>query len=132
MNNLTPQLFAQTLDIYKRAWETQDSDLIISIFTPDAVYHERLLEAPMSTHEGIQQYWKCKVQENQANIKVRILSKYVDGITGIAEWEAEFDDKEDGCRRFMREIAVMEFKDGKICSLREYWVSKKIGNLQGG
>ena len=72
-------------------------------------------------------YWQTKVVESQANIKVQLLSVYLDGETVIAEWEAEFDDVIQGVRKRMREIAVLIFEAGLISSLREYWASEQIG-----
>jgi ketosteroid isomerase-like protein len=40
-----------------------------------------------------------------------------------------FDDVVQRQRKHMREIAVLEFVDGKIASLREYWASEVIGAL---
>jgi hypothetical protein len=89
---LTRQDVRDVLDIYIRAWERQDPNLIITIFTEDATYHERVLEAPIQNRDAIRDYWHTKVVESQANIKCKLLSLYLDGTTAIAEWEAEFDD----------------------------------------
>lgn len=114
------------LDTYIRAWESQDPDLIVSIFTEGATYHERVLGEPIRTREGIRRYWQDKVVKAQGNIRCELLSTYVDGETVIAEWEAEFDDVAQGVRKRMREIAVLEFDGHLITSLREYWASEHI------
>ncbi len=46
MTGTLPELRA-TIEIYLRAWMTQDADLIVTIFTPGATYHERVLDAPI-------------------------------------------------------------------------------------
>jgi hypothetical protein len=56
------------LDIYKTAWECQDSELILTIFTKDAIYHELALQEPIRGHEGIAAYWQEKVVKGQAHI----------------------------------------------------------------
>ena len=86
------------IDIYIRAWTTQDPDLILTIFTPAATYHERVLEQPIRGHDGIREYWQTKVVKEQANISAELLSLYLDGTTAIAEWEARFDDVVKGHR----------------------------------
>jgi hypothetical protein len=52
-----PQLSETTLlaalDVYKTAWEQQDAALILTIFTKDAVYYERVLQEPIRGHAGI-------------------------------------------------------------------------------
>jgi ketosteroid isomerase-like protein len=120
----------KVLDTYVRAWESQDPDLIVTIFTPGAGYRERVLGNPIPDREAIRQYWSDKVVKAQANIQCRVLSLYVDGDTAIAEWLAEFDDLAQGVRKRMQEIAVLTFEDGLVSSLREYWASEPIGKLE--
>lgn len=123
---LTKQDVQKTVDTYIQAWEQQDPDLITTIFTESATYHERVLEEPIRNHEGIRSYWETKVVKSQANITCILLSMYLDGDTAIVEWEAHFDDLEKGERKRMREVAVLVFQDGLIASLREYWASERI------
>jgi uncharacterized protein (TIGR02246 family) len=116
------------IDIYMRAWTTQDPNLILDIFTPSATYHERVLGEPIRGHAGIRQYWQTKVVNEQANISAELLSLYLDGATAIAEWEARFDDLVDGQRKRMREVAIFELDDDRIASLREYWTSEPLSS----
>src|SRR5580692_9680794 len=81
---LTREDVHEVLDIYVRAWETQDPDLIVTIFTPEATYHERVLGDPIPGREAIRQYWVDKVVGAQANIACRVLKVYLDGDTAIA------------------------------------------------
>ena len=127
---LTRQEAREVLDTYIRAWESQDPGLIVTIFTEDATYHERVLEDPIPDRTAIRDYWQSKVVESQANIKVQLLSVYLDGETVIAEWEAEFDDVVQGVRKRMREIAVLVFEGALISNLREYWASEQIGQAE--
>ena len=112
MTSLTRQDAREVLDTYIKAWETQDPDLIVTIFTPGATYHERILQDPIPDREAIRAYWQTKVVEAQADIRVELLNVYLDGDTAIAEWLAEFDDVAQGARKRMREIAVLEFEGG--------------------
>ena len=114
------------IDIYIRAWTTQDPDLILTIFTPSATYHERVLEQPIRGHHGIREYWQTKVVKEQANISAELLNVYLDGTTAIAEWEARFDDVVKGHRKRMREVAILECDGDRIASLREYWTSEPL------
>src|ERR1700730_16968653 len=104
---LTRQAAGEVLDTYIRAWVTQDPDLIVTIFTEDATYHERVLQEPIRTLSGIREYWETKVVAEQANIDARLLALYRDGDTVIAEWEAVFDDLVQNCRKRMREVAIL-------------------------
>lgn len=116
------------IDIYLRAWMTQDPDLIVTIFTADATYHERVLQQPIRNEAGIREYWQTKVVKEQANIQAKLLNLYLDGTTAIAEWEARFDDLVEGHRKLMREVAILEFDGDRIASLREYWASQPVSS----
>lgn len=116
----------RVIDIYLRAWMTQDPDLIVTVFTPNATYHERVLGEPIRDRAGIREYWRTKVAQDQANIHAELLGLYVDGGTAIAEWEARFDDLVEGCRKLMREVAILEFEGDRIAHLREYWASARL------
>ena len=129
---LTKQDVRDVLDIYVRAWETQDPDLIVTIFTEGATYHERVLQAPIPDRDAIRAYWETKVVASQANIKCEVLNVYLDGSTAIAEWEAEFDDLAQQVRKRMREIAVLDFEGRRISALREYWSSETVAELVAG
>jgi ketosteroid isomerase-like protein len=74
------------LDVYQTAWEQQDSELILTIFTQDAVYHERLLQEPMRGHEEIAAYWQEKVVKGQGRISFTLVNTYIEGTVAIAEW----------------------------------------------
>lgn len=116
------------IDTYMQAWKTQDPDLIVTIFTDDATYHERVLQEPIRNLAGIRKYWQTKVVAEQANIDVELLNLYLadNETTAIAEWEATFDDLTQGHRKRMREVAILEISGDRIASLREYWASERL------
>lgn len=128
--DLTKDDVRRVLDVYIKAWQTQDPELILTIFTPAATYHERVMADPIPGHEAIGAYWRSKVAGAQANITCRVLSLYLDGDTAIAEWLAEFDDLAQGVRKRMQEIAVLTFEGHLISSLREYWASETVCALE--
>src|SRR5215831_6220997 len=82
---LTRQHAREVIGVYIKAWEMQDPDLTVTIFTPAATYHERVLQEPLPDRDAIRRYWQSKVVESQANITCELLSLYVDGETAIAE-----------------------------------------------
>ena len=43
---LTKQEVREVIDVYIEAWQSQDPDLIVTIFTPAATYHERVMLDP--------------------------------------------------------------------------------------
>ncbi len=123
---LTKPEVRKVVERYIRAWVEQDPDLILTVFTESATYHERVFEKPICHHKGIRQYWQEKVVESQGRVECKLLSLYLDGCTVIAEWEACFDDLKQGVRKRMREVAILEFEGRLIQNLREYWVSQVI------
>lgn len=120
---LTEQHVRAVIATYIQAWVEKDPDLILSVFTEHATYHERVLDDPIVAHSGIRRYWQDKVVESQDHIVCRLLALYIDGDTAIAEWEAEFDDLAQQVRKRMREVAILDFEGPKIAALREYWSS---------
>jgi hypothetical protein len=126
---LTKLQVRDVIDTYIRAWVQQDPDLIVTIFTERATYHERVLDEPIRNREGIRAYWEDKVVKSQARITCELLSLYLDGNTAIAEWEAQFDDLAQGVRKRMREVAILAFQGTLIAHLREYWSSQAIPSL---
>ena len=119
------------LSTYARAWTTRDPELIVTIFTPNATYHERVLEDAHKGRAAVRQYWIDKVVGEQQNIVFKLLNTYQDGNTVIVEWEAEFDDISRDQHVHMREVAILEFEGNLIRSLREYWQSERTPRQNG-
>jgi ketosteroid isomerase-like protein len=114
---------------YARAWVDKDPNLILTVFTEDAIYHERVLKDPMRGHQAIRLYWQDKVVATQDRLDFQLLNLYVDGNTAIAEWEVWFDDLSQGMRKHMKEVAILQFRDTLIESLREYWSAEDVGPI---
>jgi ketosteroid isomerase-like protein len=90
------------------------------------VYQERAFDRPYRGMSAIREYWQRKVVEQQADIQVRVLWLTGDQESAVAEWEAEFDDLPQNVRKQIREVALLDLRDGKIAALREYWSSKTL------
>jgi len=122
---LTKETARKILKAYENAWVEQDTNKILSIFTKDGLYHERVLKEPMKGHKEIAKYWKNKVCKEQSNIKFKLLNFYISGSNIIAEWDASFNNNTQHVVVHIQEVAIMEIKDNKIKSLREYWQSEE-------
>jgi len=114
------------LKTYGEAWVGQDVDKILSIFTEDCVYHERVLKEPFRGHKKLSEYWQSKVVEEQSDIEFKLLNFYIARDTVIAEWDASFNSNVENARIHIREVAIMEIERGKIKSIREYWQQAEI------
>jgi len=121
MNKEQAQKLLQT---YGRAWMTQDPDLILTVFTPDATYRDP--SAPeLNGHTAIRSYWTNKVVGEQKDISFKLLNVWVNDDTVIAEWKADFIDTKRNLKIDMTEVAILTVKDGKFSSLREYYKDVK-------
>mgnify|MGYP001609924269 CR=1 FL=1 len=112
------------LDIYGEAWMKRDPELILTIFTPHALYNDPA-EPENYGHDEIRSYWINKVVDKQRNIKFKLLNIWIDRDEVLAEWDAEFDDVERNLHIKMREVAIFGVKNGKFSSLREYYKTTK-------
>ncbi len=121
---VTKEEVIKLLNTYGEAWETQDENLILSIFTEDASYHDPK-ESENVGHVAIKDYWVKKVQQEQKDITFKLLNVWVDGDTAIAEWHADFTDVPRNLRISMDEVAILSLRDGKFSSLREYYKTVK-------
>lgn len=114
------KIVEKVISIYEDAWVNQDSEKILTIFTKNAIYHEKVLEKPFIGHKEIKKYWQSKIVEEESDIKFKLLNIYIDGDTVIAEWDASFFNNKENKKIHIIEVAIMEFEGDKIKSIREY------------
>lgn len=113
------------LKAYGEAWTEQDTAKILSIFNENGTYAERAFKKPFRGHKEIAAYWQSKVVEEQSKIKFKLLNAYLEGNTIIAEWDASFNSSKEKALIHIREVAIIQVRNGKIQTLREYWQSEK-------
>ncbi len=122
---MTNEQIQSILETYGKAWESQDPELIISIFTEDAIYQEGPFAVPMQGHDAIKNYWQKKVAQEQKDIRFTLLNFLVQDDQAAAEWNGDFIDTTTNEQVRLYEVAFLAFKDGKISSLRETWRSQR-------
>ena len=125
---LEKQKIEEIISIYKEAWEKKDTSKILTIFSENAIYYEKMHEKPFRGFSEIKRYWDTRVVQGQNNIDFKLNTIYIDRDIAIVEWDVKFDDLERKVRKHLKEIAVLTIYDGKISSFREYWDSKDIYN----
>ena len=111
---------------YKKAWENQDSNLILECFTKNGTYQESPLAKPYRGHKEIRKFWDKTVKQDTAKIKFKTGKCYLseDKKTGFAEWECKNVYK---CEKHhMVGIMILKMKGNKITYLNEYWNSEYI------
>ena len=112
------------IEIYGKAWETRDPELIVTIFTDDATYFDP--KEPLNTgRDAIKQYWVTKVIGEQDDIKFSLKHVWVDEDSVIAEWHATFKDTKRNLFIEMDEVAIFSVKGDKFSALREYYKTIK-------
>jgi ketosteroid isomerase-like protein len=122
---MTKEEAGKLIEIYGRAWETKDPDLIVTIFTDDATYDDPH-EPVNNGKDAIRAYWVSKVIGEQDDIHFHLRNIWLDGENVIAEWDVRFNDTKRNVRIDMSEVAIFGTREGKFSSLREYYTSKKI------
>ena len=115
---------------YKKAWEEQDSNLILDCFTKKRIYQESPLAKPYAGHKEIKKFWNNIVVNNTKNIHFESGKCYVsnDEKTGFAEWTCENEHRENAKSKwkkgYMVGIMILKMKESKITYLNEYWRTK--------
>lgn len=113
---------------YGKAWETQDTELLLSIFTKNGTYQESPLAKPYKGHKQIAKFWDRIVVGKTKNIKFKLGKCYLssDKKTGFAEWECKCSHKQttEWIKDHMVGIMILKMKDSKITNLNEYWNTK--------
>ncbi len=108
------------LDRYRRAWEESDGDLIVSLFTEDAEYHEDPFEPPLVGHNALRAYW-LEAAKVQAQVEVTIERHWVSGSTILAVWHAGYVRRTNGARVRLAGFMTCEIQDGRCARFREWW-----------
>jgi len=134
------------VNAYGEAWQSQDEEKILALYTEDAVYVERPYDPEGGVyrgHVGIRDYWLTHVQVRERNIQFRQL---VDNIvidestnTAVATWEASFQvartvgESVKWSNVQFLQIAILRFAcDGRVRQFDEWWHGKSLQKAQKG
>ena len=113
------------MELYWEAWESQDPDKIIDLFTEDGTYQDKPFSEPMNWHKEIKEYWIKYPLNDQKNIKFTLWKCWVHDWIWYAEWESNFDQVESWKHVKIKWIILITMNDWKIKDLWEYWHSQK-------
>lgn len=111
---------ADWIEGYRRAWEENDGELLLTLFTEDASYRSSPFREPRLGHEGIRAYWQ-RAARTQHLAEVRMGEPVVDGNVVAVEWWTTMDDDEDGEVTLPGCLLLQFAPDGRCFDLREYW-----------
>lgn len=110
---------AEWINLYARAWQTADEDLIASLFTEDARYRSSPFREPFHGLDEIRAYWRGGAG-TQRETRVRMGRPFVDGNRAAVEWWTTMID--DDAEVTLPGCLLLRFAhDGRCANLREYW-----------
>lgn len=108
------------METFGRGWEQGDIDLLLSVFTPDAVY----LETPFSREDkgtaAIRKAWEG-VRLSHADVAFRCGEIYVAGPWFAVEFRCTFRRRRTGEPVDARGAMFCETAGDKISEMRMYW-----------
>jgi len=113
-------VLARIFETYKRAWETRDADLVLTIFTEDAIYHEDPFDRPMAGHQAIRRYWK-QATRDQRKIEFQWNPVCSAGNRHVVDWKASYTLVDGSGRAELRGGMIVELHGDRIAHFREYW-----------
>ena len=111
---------ADWIERYRQAWEENDADLLVTLFTEDASYRSSPLREPNVGHDAIRAYW-ARAAGTQRNVEVRMGEPVVEGNVVAVEWWTTMEDDEDGEVTLPGCLLLQFAPDGRCLDLREYW-----------
>jgi ketosteroid isomerase-like protein len=111
---------AEWCDVYKRAWENQDADLFVNLFTDDCTYRETPFTEPIPGH-AFHAFWQDLAKREQDNhIEFEILGR-ASGNRVILQWEARTTSLATSEHLEGSGIFVLTFADNGRCSDVREW-----------
>lgn len=111
------------METYKRAWETRDAALVLSVFTEDAAYQESPFNPPLLGHAAIRRYWE-EATGSHRDIDFRWQPLVSDGNLHVVEWSASFTRTTSGKLVELRGVMILELLGERIFRFREYWLRR--------
>ena len=114
---------ADWIEGYRRSWEENDPELLLTLFTEDASYRSSPFREPSLGHEGIRAYWE-RAAGTQQGVEVRMGEPVVEGNVVAVEWWTTMlagGDSTD-VLTMKNVIDYSRFGTrGQLVPLREYW-----------
>ena len=111
------------LEAYGKAWESQDPDAAVSLFTDDGVYAWGPFTEPIQGSDEIDRAWRVATRGHQSDIHFgsEMLAMTDDG-RGIARWWASMNAMPSGTPMRMEGVFLITLgEDGRCRLFREWW-----------
>jgi ketosteroid isomerase-like protein len=121
----TPALARNLVDQFERGWAKGDADLLVSLFTEEAVFLESPFSPPIRGATDIRRYWS-DVPVNQAEVRVTTGEIYVVGPWFSTEFKVTFRRRRTGEWVEARGALFCETEGERISEMRMYW-ERRLG-----
>lgn len=113
---------------FVRAWEGQDTDLFLTLFTEDATYQDTPYTVPFEARD-FRAFWDGLAREQSGNSMRFVESHVLDDGKAVAFWTCETTTLRRGGQRCEASgVMLLTFsEDGRCRSLREWQHGQVIG-----
>lgn len=119
--------FENWLELYKKAWEERNPDLVSELFADDIVMRETPYTAPFEGLEAVKKYWEEGARDSQMNIEFSYEVIAVKSNHAFAKWNAEFDRISNKVQVKLDGILEVQFNEKqKAVIFNEWWHRKEI------
>ncbi len=123
--SLTAKDVQHFLSTYKKAWETQDSELAAGLFTRDAQYKQSPFTPAIVGREAIHDYWAAATGR-QTDIHFTVGSVIQCGYLLAAEWRCTYQERSTGEDKELAGMLFADFYGKQVRHFREYWQSRTL------
>jgi ketosteroid isomerase-like protein len=108
------------IDSFGNGWSRANVDLMVSVYSPDAVFVETPFSEPLRGIEAIRRYW-LEVPYNQSEISFSSGEIYGAGPWFSTEFKCVFRRRRTGEWVDARGAIFCETQNGRISEMRMYW-----------
>jgi len=108
------------IDSFGDGWSRANVDLMVSVYSPDAVFVETPFSEPLRGIEAIRRYW-LEVPYNQSEITFSSGEIYGAGPWFSTEFKCVFRRRRTGEWVDARGAIFCETQNGRISEMRMYW-----------
>jgi hypothetical protein len=110
----------ELIDAFAKGWSKSQIDLIMSVFTPDAVFVETPFSEPLRGTDAIRRYW-ADVPFHQSEIAVTTGEIFVAGPWFSTEFKSVFRRRRTGDWVEAKGAVFCETDGSLITEMRMYW-----------
>jgi ketosteroid isomerase-like protein len=117
----TTRLLGRSLiDTFGQGWEQSNLDLLMSVYTPDAIFVETPFSEPLKGSDRVRGYW-AEVPYNQSEVTFSSGEIYAAGPWFSTEFKCRFRRRRTGEWVEARGAIFCETVGDRISEMRMYW-----------